>query len=80
MWEPSSFVRNSRPPRRIDRVRTMELIRFQNVQMDYGHREVLTDVSFRINEGDKVGLIGPNGAGKTSIARSSPATPRSAVA
>lgn len=46
----------------------MELIRFQSVQMDYGHREVLTDVSFRINHGEKVGLIGPNGAGKTSIA------------
>ncbi len=47
----------------------MELLRFQNVQLDYGHRDVLTDVSFRINEGQKVGLIGPNGAGKTSIAR-----------
>jgi len=47
----------------------MELIRFQNVRMDYGHREALSDVSFRINAGEKVGLIGPNGAGKTSIAR-----------
>jgi len=47
----------------------MELIRFQNVQRDYGHREVLSDVSFRINAGDKIGLIGPNGAGKTSIVR-----------
>ena len=47
----------------------MELIRFQNVAMDYGHREVLLDASFRINAGDKIGLIGPNGAGKTSIAR-----------
>ena len=47
----------------------MELIRFQNVAMDYGHREVLLDASFRINAGEKVGLIGPNGAGKTSIAR-----------
>ena len=47
----------------------MELIRFHNVKLNYGHREVLTDVSFRINGGEKVGLIGPNGAGKTSIAR-----------
>ena len=47
----------------------MELIRFQNVQKDYGHREVLSDASFRINAGDKIGLIGPNGAGKTSIVR-----------
>lgn len=30
---------------------------------------MLSDVSFRINAGEKAGLIGPNGAGKTSIAR-----------
>ncbi|HEY8173485.1 MAG TPA: ABC-F family ATP-binding cassette domain-containing protein [Dehalococcoidia bacterium] len=47
----------------------MELLRFANVRKDYGHREVLHDVSFRIGESDKLGLIGPNGAGKTSILR-----------
>jgi ATP-binding cassette subfamily F protein 3 len=47
----------------------MELLRFANVRLDYGHRLVLGDVSFRIGAGEKVGLIGPNGAGKTSILR-----------
>ncbi len=47
----------------------MELIRLQNVRKDFGHREVLTDVNFKIIAGQKYGLIGPNGAGKTSIVR-----------
>lgn len=32
----------------------------------YGGREVVRDVSIRINQGEIVGLLGPNGAGKTS--------------
>ncbi len=47
----------------------MELLRFQRVRKDYGHREILSDASFRVNAGDKLGLIGPNGAGKTTLAR-----------
>jgi len=47
----------------------MELIRFQNISKDYGHRSVLKDVSFRIVTGQKAGLIGANGAGKTTILR-----------
>ncbi|MBI5289750.1 MAG: ABC-F family ATP-binding cassette domain-containing protein [Chloroflexi bacterium] len=47
----------------------MELLRFQNVSKDYGHRPVLDDVTFRLGAGDKAGLIGANGAGKTTILR-----------
>jgi ATP-binding cassette subfamily F protein 3 len=47
----------------------MEVIRFQSVAKDFGHRAVLDDITFRINGADKIGLIGPNGAGKTSILR-----------
>jgi ATP-binding cassette subfamily F protein 3 len=47
----------------------MELIRFQSVRKDYGHRPVLEDVSFRITSGQKAGVIGANGAGKTTIVR-----------
>ena len=45
----------------------MELLRFQDVGMDYGHKPILVGTSFSINEGDKGGLIGANGAGKTTI-------------
>jgi ATP-binding cassette subfamily F protein 3 len=47
----------------------MELVRFQQVKKDYGHIEVLHDVSFKVTSGRKLGLIGPNGSGKTSILR-----------
>jgi ATP-binding cassette subfamily F protein 3 len=47
----------------------MELLRFQNVRKDYGHLPVLTDVSFQLMSGQKIGLIGQNGSGKTSILR-----------
>jgi ATP-binding cassette subfamily F protein 3 len=47
----------------------MELVKFNGVSKDFGHREVLSDVSFRINAGQKVGFVGPNGAGKTTLLR-----------
>jgi len=47
----------------------MELARLQDVYKDYGHRAVLSGVSFRIGSDDRIGLIGRNGAGKTSVLR-----------
>lgn len=44
-------------------------IEFRNLSFTYplSDREVLTDVSFKINAGENVGLIGKTGAGKTTI-------------
>ena len=41
----------------------------RNVTISAGARTLLTDVSFTIQRGDKVGLVGPNGAGKTTLMR-----------
>jgi ATP-binding cassette subfamily F protein 3 len=35
----------------------------------YGAEKVFENISFIINEGEKVGLVGPNGAGKTTLFR-----------
>ena len=44
------------------------MIEFQNVSFAYEKgKEVLHDMSFRIEKGESVGLIGANGAGKSTI-------------
>lgn len=43
------------------------MITLQNVSKNFGKRVLFSDVSLRINAGEKVGLIGPNGAGKTTL-------------
>ena len=45
------------------------IIHFRKAALGYGHKVVLKDVSFTINEGDYFGLVGPNGAGKTTLLR-----------
>jgi ATPase subunit of ABC transporter with duplicated ATPase domains len=41
----------------------------RNVTVTAGARTLLTDVSFTVQPGDKLGLVGPNGAGKTTLMR-----------
>ncbi|MGN1272511.1 MAG: ABC transporter ATP-binding protein [Lactobacillus sp.] len=39
----------------------------KNINIYYGHKEIIKDASFTISPGEIVGLIGHNGAGKTTI-------------
>ena len=43
------------------------LVEFKNVYKSFDDKEILTDVSFRINKGKIIGLLGKNGMGKTTI-------------
>ncbi|WP_025694136.1 ATP-binding cassette domain-containing protein [Paenibacillus durus] len=45
------------------------IIQCQNVQKYHGAQLVLSDVSFSVRQGEKVGLIGRNGSGKTTLFR-----------
>ena len=44
----------------------MAHIEFQNVSFAYSLENVLDDVSFKLEKGDKISLIGQNGAGKST--------------
>ena len=43
------------------------MIDFKGIAVHYGHQDVLTDVTFRVNRGDRVGVVGPNGSGKSTL-------------
>ena len=47
----------------------MILLTAQNISKTYMERKVLDEVSFYLNEGDKVGIIGVNGTGKSTLLR-----------
>ena len=45
----------------------MILLSAENVTKSYVEKKLLNDVSFYLNEGDKVGIIGVNGTGKSTF-------------
>ena len=45
----------------------MIILSCKDICKSYGIRDVLKDITFSINEGDKVGIIGANGEGKSTL-------------
>jgi ATP-binding cassette subfamily F protein 3 len=47
----------------------MSLVTVLNLSLTFVGREILKDVNFQVEPGDRIGLVGPNGSGKTSLLR-----------
>src|SRR5438128_10674022 len=45
----------------------MPIVNVIQVSKSFGAERVFNDVSFQIDENDRIGLVGPNGAGKTTL-------------
>ncbi len=45
------------------------VIEAEGLQKSFGERKVLSNVDFRLQRGERVGLVGPNGVGKTTFLR-----------
>jgi branched-chain amino acid transport system ATP-binding protein len=48
-------------------LKDVPLLACENLSLDLGGREVLSNVGFEVRPGEVLGIIGPNGAGKTSL-------------
>lgn len=47
----------------------MAIVSVKDLNKSYINKDILKDVNFHIEEGDKIGLVGKNGSGKTSLFR-----------
>ncbi|PWB96669.1 ABC-F family ATP-binding cassette domain-containing protein [Salinibacterium hongtaonis] len=45
------------------------MLSVQDLEIRVGARTLMSDVTFRVDRGDKVGLVGRNGAGKTTLTK-----------
>ena len=45
----------------------MNLITLENISKSYSEKQIINNISFGINEGEKIGIIGVNGTGKSTL-------------
>ncbi|MDY4561963.1 MAG: ABC-F family ATP-binding cassette domain-containing protein [Peptostreptococcus porci] len=45
----------------------MIILSCNNINKSFGVESILEDISFSVNEGDKIGIVGVNGTGKTTL-------------
>ena len=43
------------------------MLDFKGISVHYGHQDVLGNVTFRVNKGERIGVVGPNGSGKSTL-------------
>lgn len=48
---------------------TIDAMKLQQVELRYGTRKILSQITTEINPGEFIFLIGPSGSGKTSFIR-----------
>ena len=47
----------------------MNILSINNINKSYGTEQILSDISFTVNKGDRIGIVGANGAGKSTLFR-----------
>ena len=64
--EVEGTVKNTKIEKNVS-LNSIETIEFQNVSLEINDKKILDNISFKLNQGEKIALVGTNGSGKSSI-------------